>query len=241
MSDHRPVPSELVSSQTHAELPDHEATGSMSLLVVAAVTTLGVAALGVMIAPVLPSPGRRPHARTGVPASGATRAAPVTHWSQMRRRDRCRRARAVAALPDAIDMLISCLQAGMTPLLALDELRSRAPLTTRPAWQAAVDRLHRGEGFAEAIDELVRHCGPTALPFVTVLSSGVRDGLPLLPLLDRLTIEADARRRRAAEAEARKLPVRLAFPLVCCTLPAFVLLAIVPALLGALTGLQLPT
>ena len=79
------------------------------------------------------------------------------------------------------------------------------------------------------------------MPIVAALSTGVRDGLPLLPLLDRLTIEADARRRRLAEAEARKLPVRLAFPLVCCTLPAFVLLGIVPALLGALSDRQLAT
>lgn len=148
---------------------------------------------------------------------------------------------AAAALPDSIDVLVGCLQAGQTPLLALHELARRAPQATRAAWQAAADRLQRGDGFADAITELVPHCGSTAMPIVAALSSGVRDGLPLLPLLDRLTIEADARRRRLAEAEARKLPVRLAFPLVCCTLPAFVLLGIVPALLGALSDLQLAT
>jgi hypothetical protein len=34
------------------------------------------------------------------------------------------------------------------------------------------------------------------------------------------------------------LPVRLAFPLVMCTLPSFVLIAIVPALLGAVSTLR---
>ena len=37
---------------------------------------------------------------------------------------------------------------------------------------------------------------------------------------------------------ARRLPVRLSFPLVVCTLPSFVLLAIAPAVLGALSTLQ---
>lgn len=165
----------------------------------------------------------------------------ATRGWRTRRRQGSERARAAAALPDSVDVLISCLQAGQTPVLALGELSRRAPPAARGAWQAAAERLHRGDGFADAITELARHCGASAVPVVAVLAGGVRDGLPLLPLLDRLTVEADARRRRSAEAEARKLPVRLSFPLVCCTLPAFVLLAIVPALLGALSGLQLPT
>ena len=65
-----------------------------------------------------------------------------------------------------------------------------------------------------------------------------RDGLPLAPVLDRLAAEARAARRRAGEAAARRLPVRLTFPLVICTLPSFVLLAIAPAVLGALSTLR---
>ncbi len=66
----------------------------------------------------------------------------------------------------------------------------------------------------------------------------LRDGLPLAPVLDRLTDEASAGRRRQGEAAARRLPVRLSFPLVACTLPSFVLLAIAPAVLGALSTLR---
>jgi hypothetical protein len=62
--------------------------------------------------------------------------------------------------------------------------------------------------------------------------------LPLTPVLDRLTDEANAGRRRAGEAAARRLPVRLSFPLVVCTLPSFVLLAIAPAVLGALSTVR---
>jgi pilus assembly protein TadC len=44
-------------------------------------------------------------------------------------------------------------------------------------------------------------------------------------------------RRRAAETSARKLPVRLSFPLVLCILPAFIVLTVVPAIFGALRAL----
>jgi tight adherence protein C len=70
------------------------------------------------------------------------------------------------------------------------------------------------------------------------IAAADRDGLPLAPLLDRLAGDARAARRRHGEAEARRLPVRLTFPLVVCTLPSFVLLAIAPAVLGALSTLR---
>jgi len=40
--------------------------------------------------------------------------------------------------------------------------------------------------------------------------------------------------RRAAEAHARRIPVRLLFPLVFLVLPAFVLLTVVPGLAAGL-------
>ena len=39
-----------------------------------------------------------------------------------------------------------------------------------------------------------------------------------------------------AEARARTVPVRLLFPLVLTVLPAFVLLTVVPVVLGVLSG-----
>ena len=59
----------------------------------------------------------------------------------------------------------------------------------------------------------------------------------LAPALEQLSAEARRSRRRRDEADARRLPVRLSFPLVVCTLPSFVLLAIAPAVLAALSSL----
>ena len=64
--------------------------------------------------------------------------------------------------------------------------------------------------------------------------------MPIAPVLERLAEEARSERRRAADAAARQLPVRLAAPLVVCTLPAFVLLAIVPLLIGAFSSWHVP-
>jgi tight adherence protein C len=54
-----------------------------------------------------------------------------------------------------------------------------------------------------------------------------------------LAAEVRAERRRRAEAAARRVPVKLLFPLVLCVLPAFGLLTVVPLLAGAATSLHL--
>jgi Flp pilus assembly protein TadB len=143
-----------------------------------------------------------------------------------------------AAMPDAIELMVMCLHAGLTPTQAVGELARLAPPSVRAGFAATEQRLHRGTGFADALVELSGHCGRSALALVSALGTAVRDGLPLAPVLDRLTDEANAGRRRAGEAEARRLPVRLSFPLVVCTLPSFVLLAIAPAVLGALSTVR---
>jgi tight adherence protein C len=158
----------------------------------------------------------------------------------MRRRNAARAARLAieTSMPDAIELIVMCLHAGLTPPQAVGELARVAPEPVRPGFHAMELRLHRGAGFADSLAELSLHCGRSALPLVSALGTAVRDGLPLAPVLDRLGDEANAARRRSGEVAARRLPVRLSFPLVVCTLPSFVLLAIAPAVLGALSTLR---
>ena len=49
---------------------------------------------------------------------------------------------------------------------------------------------------------------------------------------------ARAERRRQAEAAARRIPLRLLFPLTLCVLPAFVLLTILPTVAQSLELLR---
>jgi hypothetical protein len=84
----------------------------------------------------------------------------------------------------------------------------------------------------------VAHGAPASRPLVALLVAAHRDGAPVVEPLTRLAGDLRADRRRAVEARARQVPVRLLFPLVLCSLPAFVLLAIVPPVVAALTDLR---
>jgi tight adherence protein C len=155
-----------------------------------------------------------------------------------RRAERARRLAIEVAMPDTIELLVMSLHAGYSPTQAVTRLALDAPEPVRPAFASVEQRMHRGHAVADALGDLATSCGRCALPLVNAMSAAVRDGLPLAPVLDRLTDEANASRRRLGEAAARRLPVRLSFPLVVCTLPSFVLLAIAPAVLGALSTLR---
>ncbi|HEX9260196.1 MAG TPA: type II secretion system F family protein [Acidimicrobiales bacterium] len=143
-----------------------------------------------------------------------------------------------ARLPDVIDLVAVALMAGLTPRLALPRLAQLAPAPFDAAFAAVLERLDHGARLADAWPALADELGDEARPLAAALSAGDRYGVPLGPALDLLASEARHARRRHAEASARRLPIRLAFPLTCCILPAFLLLTVVPVLGRALD--QLP-
>jgi tight adherence protein C len=195
---------------------------------------------------------RRPAARVLAATSAATvsiamlgpiptAAVAVAVWGRGRvitllsaRRARLRRER---DLPDAIELLVLTVQAGLTPHQAVRNLVSIAPPSLTPAFESVCHRLDRGDALADAMTALHDEIGAGADPVVDAIASAERYGLPLAPVLERLAGEARSTRRRLGEADARRLPITLSFPLVVCTLPSFVLLAIAPSVLAAISSL----
>ena len=148
------------------------------------------------------------------------------------------RARAVDDLPDLVELIVIAVRSGATPTAALAVAAPNAPRSLRPVLAEVEHRLQRGQRLADALSGFTERLGHPATAFVDALATADRYGLALGPVLDRLADDIRSERRRRAERHARTLPVRLAFPLVACTLPSFVLLAIVPALLGAVSTLR---
>ncbi len=168
-------------------------------------------------------------AATGVPLFAAL----------LRRRSASRQLRAIRrALPSGLDLLVLGAEAGLTPHQMISLLHRSGPIALRPAFGDVVRRTERGELLADALDSLPRHLGAGAVAATDALRLAQRHGAPLADALAVITSEAQRQRRAHTEAAARRLPVLLSFPLVCCILPAFVLLAIAPAVLSALTSLR---
>ena len=141
------------------------------------------------------------------------------------------------SLPDAMDLLVLSVRAGLTPFQAVCDLATSDVRAIGGAFGEVVRRTERGQPFADALGALPELLGVRAGGLADVIATSDRHGLPLGPVLDQLTAEVRSTRRRLDHADARKLPVRLSFPLVVCTLPSFVLLAIAPAVIAALSSL----
>lgn len=140
-------------------------------------------------------------------------------------------------LPGTIELLVLSIHAGLTPDQAIRELAQLAHEATRSAFVAVAHRMDRGEPLVDALAAIPETLGPHAVGLAEVIGSAARYGLPLSQVLDQLSAEARNTRRRLDEAAARRLPVQLSFPLVVCTLPSFILLAIAPAVIAALSSL----
>jgi pilus assembly protein TadC len=151
-----------------------------------------------------------------------------------------RRQRAVAGeLPDVIALLGLALGAGMTVTRAVAAVGQRGWGRLAGELRAVADEVANGRRLADCLEELPGRVGEGVRPLTTALLSSERYGTPILESLDRLAAETRADARRRADEAARRAPVKLAFPLVACILPAFALLTVAPLLASALRGLRL--
>lgn len=154
---------------------------------------------------------------------------------EVRRRDR----NVVEQLPDVVDLLRLAALAGLPVASAISALEDRPGGPMGAALRTAASRLARGATTGAVLAQLSDDAGPATRSLVDALTDHDRYGTPLGPALDRLAVEYRLRRRRQAEEAARRLPVLLLFPLVLTTLPAFVLLTVVPLLVGSFSSLPL--
>jgi tight adherence protein C len=165
----------------------------------------------------------------------------VTWWCTRRvrvARQRAAQERAIRrALPDLVDLLRLATTAGMTLAIAHPSVAPHVPPPVGPALLTADAQARLGRLRADALLEALTPLGDRAHALAHVLVDHLRYGVPLLPGLERAGLELRLDRRRAAEQDARRVPVRLLAPLVTCVLPAFALLTVVPLLAASLEAL----
>lgn len=142
------------------------------------------------------------------------------------------------ALPDLIDLLTVASAAGHPVRWCVEAVSARPPGALGGPLADVGRRLRRGDSLAATLRRVAPELGAMGPDLVEALLSSYVSGAPLTPVLERLAATTRDARRRSAEERARRLPVALLVPLVCCVLPAFALLAVVPLLAGSLGSLR---
>ncbi|HEX5877967.1 MAG TPA: type II secretion system F family protein [Actinomycetota bacterium] len=168
----------------------------------------------------------------------AAAARPAFIWAVGRRRTARRLAVRRTSAPVVLDLLGAALLAGLNPHKAVLRVADRAPESLSEDLDLAAAVLRLGGTPAAALHAAAERSGLDELrAAAAALDAAERWGAPPA---EALAARAEALRSRArlqAEAEAGRAAVRLAFPLVLCFLPAFVLLTVVPTVTGAVRAL----
>lgn len=147
-----------------------------------------------------------------------------------------RRERLVADLPIAVDLLGACLDAGAAPESALVTV-GRA--LGGPVGEELIGLHHRleiGVEPAQVWRSLAGHpqLGPLGRAVGRAHDTGASVGLAVHQLAGELRERALAE----VEARARSIEVKAAAPLGLCLLPAFVVLGVVPMVVGVFASMQ---
>jgi Flp pilus assembly protein TadB len=139
-----------------------------------------------------------------------------------------------ADLASLLDAVIVGLDAGLTFELALAALVARSPTISRaPEARRLLADLALGRGRRQAFASFAS-TGATEARIAALVAAATRFGSPLSDMLVTQTDVLRAGDRRRAEAQARRLPVLMLFPLAFCVLPAMLAVFLGPPLLSLL-------
>lgn len=126
-----------------------------------------------------------------------------------------------------IDVFAACLQAGLSPGTAAGAV---ARISPSPCWGRASALLNLGVDTALALEELRAEPGLEDLATLVGLSrdsgAAVAEGCARMSRQLRETLAADA------VARAERAGVLISLPLTVCFLPAFIVLGLVPIIVG---------
>jgi tight adherence protein C len=132
-----------------------------------------------------------------------------------------RQQRLAISLPEALDLLTICVEAGLGFDAALAQVARnlRGPLAEEFA--RVLQEMQIGKARAEAMRAMAdRSNVPELRAFAAALSQSSELGIPVANVLREQAKEMRVRRRQRAEAQAQKVPVKITFPLIGCLLPA---------------------
>ncbi|MGD8320223.1 MAG: type II secretion system F family protein [Gemmatimonadota bacterium] len=160
-------------------------------------------------------------------------------WVRVRR---SRRQKEISrALPDALDFLVVCVEAGLGLNQALVRVAQEMGFVSRELGKELAFtnlQIRAGTARPEALQDLAERTGlPAMQGLVTTLIQTDRFGTSVAR---SLRVHADTlrqKRRQAAEEAAAKTTIKMVFPLVICIFPALFVVLLSPGLIRIVEAL----
>jgi tight adherence protein C len=140
-----------------------------------------------------------------------------------------RQAQIRIALPDALDMLTICVEAGLGFDAALAQVARNSDGPLAAEFARVLQEMQIGKSRSQALRAIVGRTTVTELrSFVSALVQAGELGIAVARVLREQAKEMRLRRRQRAEEQAQKVPVKILFPLIVCLFPALMVIIIGP-------------
>lgn len=136
------------------------------------------------------------------------------------------------ALPDAIDLIVTTVEAGLAIDGALAEVGAETPGPLGRELRMTVRETTLGRSRRDALLRLIERTEVAELrTFVQALIQAEQTGIPIGQVLRTQAAQVRLKRRQQAEVQAQRAPVKMVLVLVTMVLPAMLLFVLGPALL----------
>jgi tight adherence protein C len=146
-----------------------------------------------------------------------------------------RRLRLETGIPDALDLLVVCAEAGLSLNQAVEEISHQLQLSNRDVadeFAATAAEMQILADFGQALNNLVERTGLEDLrSLVATLKQSLKFGTPLAESLRMLATEMRTARQARIEERAARLPVLLAVPMMMFILPCLLMIVGTPVAL----------
>ncbi len=155
----------------------------------------------------------------------------------VRSRARQRQHAIIKSLPDAFDLITTCVEAG----LGLDAALARVAEKVEGPFAQELSRSLRdvalGKSRRDSLKELgVRTAVPDLMQFTNAVIQAEAMGSSVGTVLRVQADQLRVRRRQRAEEAAYKAPVKMLFPLVLCIFPTLFIVILGPAIITIMNG-----
>jgi tight adherence protein C len=138
-------------------------------------------------------------------------------------------------MPDALDLLVICAEAGLSLNQAIEEISKQLRMSNKDVadeFAATSAEMQILSDFGEALDNLVERTGLDDLRSLTAtLKQSLKFGTPLAESLRMIAGEMRAARLARIEERAARLPVLLAIPMMMFILPCLLMIVGTPVVL----------
>ncbi|HUG34348.1 MAG TPA: type II secretion system F family protein [Anaerolineales bacterium] len=142
------------------------------------------------------------------------------------------------AMPDALDLLTICVEAGLGFEASLAKVSEKWENELSLAFARMIREVQLGKVRRDALKDMAERLGiPEMTSFVAAIIQSEQLGVSLAKVLRIQSDQMRVKRRQRAEEQAHKAPVKMIIPMALLIFPSIMIIILTPAALQIMTAL----